>query len=121
MGELIPGPPRVTAGRPFTIQAQVITAKAVPYQQYLARLKTDPTATLALAAPTGTVTVYDGAAAIGTAALAGAPLVTIPVAGLRAGRHNLAAAYSGDANYPSITFGSYQVDAVRAHRPSRFR
>jgi len=119
MGEMIPGPAAIRPGRAFAVQVQVVTTKAVPYQTWLARLKTDPNATLALPAPTGTVTVYDGAAAIGTAQLDGGPVLTIPLSGLAAGIHMLTAAYSGDSTYPGFTFGNYQVQAAEPPRRGR--
>lgn len=118
-GELIPGPPQITTRQSLTVRAQVITTKAVPYQTYLSRLKTDPNATLALPAPTGTVTIYEGSTAVGAATLNGSPLVTIRVGNVGAGTHTLTAGYSGDANYPAIAFGNYAVvvtGAASRHR-----
>jgi hypothetical protein len=47
---------------------------------------------------TGTMTFYDGAAAIGTATISGGS-ATITTAALAAGAHSITAAYSGDSNY----------------------
>jgi len=118
-GELIPGPPDAAPGDNLAVQVQVFPTKAVPYATYLANLKTDPNATLALPAPSGTVAIYDGAAVAGMAPVAG-PLTTIPLGPLGVGVHTLTAAYSGDSNYAAITFGSYQV-IVRAPRGRRGR
>ena len=107
-GELLPGR-RHIGDRGLTVRAQVFTTKAVPYQTYLSNLKRDPNATLALAAPTGSVTVYDGETALATAQLDGSQLLTIPLPELSMGTHRLTATYSGDANYPGIAFGNYSV------------
>jgi hypothetical protein len=115
-GELIPGPARLPAGRALTLEAQVFTTKAVPYQTYLANLKKDPNATLALPAPTGMVTVYDGTAVVGMASLTGGAFVSISLSVLPVGAHTLTAAYSGDSTYPGFVFGNYSV-AVCERRP----
>jgi RHS repeat-associated protein len=56
-------------------------------------------------APTGTVTFYDGATAIGTAACAGAVSGSVPAvltfAALSVGSHSISATYSGDNNFSS--------------------
>jgi len=111
-GELIPGPERIVQGKPLSVLVQVFPTKAVPYQTYLAQLKTNPDATLALAAPTGTVTIYDGAQAVGSATLSGSLLTTVAIPALGLGSHVLAAAYSGDSNYAAIPFGSYAVEVT---------
>lgn len=108
-GELIPGPREAAVADGLTVAAQVFATKAVPYQTYLNNRKTNPNATLELAAPTGTVTIYDGATAVGAASLDGSSLVTIRLAGLGPGVHTLTAAYSGDGNYAPFTFGSYTL------------
>ncbi len=113
-GELIPGPQQVASGNALTVQAQVFTTKDISYAAYVSALATDPTAGVALPAPTGTVTIYDGAAQVGQATLAatgksGSELLTIQVAPLAAGTHVLSAQYSGDSNYSAITFGNYSV------------
>ena len=108
-GELLPGPPVVIAGLPLILTAQVFTTKAVPYQTYLANLKTDPNATLALPAPTGALIVNDGNNTVGSASLGVGQFVAIFVPWLSPGLHTLTASYTGDANYPPFTFGSYPV------------
>jgi uncharacterized protein (TIGR03437 family) len=108
-GELLPGAPQIPAGQALNVTVQVFTTKAVPYQTYLTNLKTNPNATLALPAPTGTVTINDGSTTVGTAALTGSQFLSVPVSSLSQGAHTLTATYSGDSNYASITFGSYPV------------
>jgi uncharacterized protein (TIGR03437 family) len=108
-GELIPGPSQLASGQGLTATVQVFPTKAVPYATYQTNLKTNPNATLALTAPTGTVTIYDGSTAVGTGTLTGSSLLNIPLAVLTAGVHTLTAAYSGDANYAAIGFGNYVV------------
>jgi hypothetical protein len=113
-GELLPGPAQIDPGSKPVIEAQVFTTQAVPYATYLANLATDPNATLALTPPTGTVTIYDGQTALGSARLQvnsnnGMESVSIPLDPLSAGMHTLTAQYSGDTNYPAFTFGSYAV------------
>jgi hypothetical protein len=56
------------------------------------------TVTASGTAPTGTVTFTDGTATLGTSQLISS-VATLPVTGLAAGTHVLAAAYSGDTNY----------------------
>ncbi len=120
MGELIPGQTRVHAGAALTAQVQVITTKETTYQSYLTRLKTDPNATLNLARPTGTVTLYDGATGVGSVQLDGSPVQSVAIAPLAGGRHTITAAYSGDASYPAFTFGSYVVSvSAELPRPRR--
>ncbi len=122
-GELVPGPADVTVGRDLTVEVQVFPTKALPYATYQANLKADPNATLALPAPTGTVTIYDRrgmaffATVAGMATLTG-PLTSVLLKPLAPGAHVLTAAYSGDSNYAGITFGGYQV---RVHIPRRRR
>jgi uncharacterized protein (TIGR03437 family) len=110
-GELIPGPPQVAPGQAFSVTVQIFPTKAVPYQTYLANLKSNPNATLALPAATGTVTIYDGANVVGSGTLGDSFLLSIAISGLATGTHTLTAAYSGDANYAATTFGSYVVAA----------
>lgn len=122
-GELLPGPAQINPGSKPVIEAQVFTTQAVPYATYLANLATDPNATLALTPPTGTVTIYDGPTALGSAPLQvnsnnGMETVSIPLAPLSAGVHTLTAQYSGDTNYPVFSFGSYTV-AVGQGRSTR--
>jgi len=114
-GELIPGAAQVNPGTTPNVAVQVYTTKATSYQAYLTALANDPNASLALPAPTGTVTVYDGATAVGSATLPGTSnsgMQTVPVQldePLSAGTHVLTAQYSGDSNYPAFTFGNYAV------------
>lgn len=118
-GEIVPGPTQIDPGTKPTIQVQVLTTKAVPYQTYLANLANDPNASLALTPPTGTVTMYDGAVAVGSAMLpgttnSGMQMVAVQLGQpLPAGTHTLTAQYSGDANYPAFTFGDYAVSVGR--------
>jgi hypothetical protein len=114
MGELIPGPAHIHARRRLHVIAQVITTKAISYQAWLKQQQTNPNAALAITAPTGTVTIYDGDTALRTATLTGSPLVKVAVGKLAPGAHTLTAVYSGDANYPSIAFGSYSLVVGRA-------
>jgi len=117
-GELIPGPSQIASGQSVTVTVQVFPTKAQPYQTWLADLKTDPSATLALPAPTGTVTILDGTAAVGTGRLDGSPLLPITVENLGVGSHTLTAAYSGDANYAAIaSFGSYPLSVAPPGTP----
>jgi hypothetical protein len=53
-------------------------------------------------APTGTVTFYDGATALGSATLS-AGSATNTTSALTAGAHSITVAYSGDANYVTVT------------------
>jgi uncharacterized protein (TIGR03437 family) len=92
-----------------TVQAQIFPTKAVPYATYTTSLKTNPNATLDLPAPTGTVTIYDGASVAGATTLSGSPLLTIALGALSAGTHVLTASYSGDSNYAPISFGNYNL------------
>lgn len=109
-GELIAGPVlKISRRRSMSVRAQVFATKAVPYQTYLTNLKTNPNATLAMLAPTGTVTVYEGSTPIGAADVSGGEFSTIPVGQLSAGTHTLRATYSGDGNYPAMSFGSYML------------
>jgi polygalacturonase len=114
MGELIAGPAQVDPGTKPVIQAQILTTQAVPYATYRANLVNNANASLALAPPTGSVTIYEGQSALGSASLTvnsnnGLETVSIPLHPLSAGVHTLTAAYSGDSNYPAFTFGSYTV------------
>jgi uncharacterized protein (TIGR03437 family) len=109
--ELIPGPAQVSPGQSVTLGVQVFATKAVRYQTYLLNLKSNPNATLELAAPAGTVTIFDGAKAVGTIALDGSGFQTSATGPLATGLHTFTASYSGDANYAAMTFGSYSVVA----------
>jgi hypothetical protein len=65
------------------------------------------------AAPGGTVSFYDGAALLGTAAVSGGQAaLTVP---LRAGGHNLAAAYSGDLSYAASTSAALALNVAKAN------
>ena len=108
-GELIPGLSQIPAGQALNVTVQVFPTKEIPYQTYLANLKSNPNATLALPAPTGTVVINDGSTAVGSGTLTGSPLLAIPLNTLSAGTHTLTAVYSGDSNYASNTFGSYSL------------
>jgi polygalacturonase len=120
-GEIVEGPAQIEQIDPGTkpvVEVQVYTTKAVPYQTYLANLANDPNASLALTPPTGTVTVYDGTTAVGSATLPGASnsgmqMVPVQLGPLAAGIHTLTAQYSGDSNYPGFTFGNYVVSVGR--------
>jgi polygalacturonase len=100
--------------RPGRADVQVFTTKEVPYATYQA----GASATLDLPAPTGTVTIYDAGAAIGSAQLNGARVLSIHLGTLSVGKHALTAAYSGDPNYPAFAFGSYSVE-IASPRPLR--
>jgi uncharacterized protein (TIGR03437 family) len=106
-GELVPGPSQMAAQQSFNLSAQVLPLKEIPYQTYLK----NPSAGLSLPAPTGTVRILEGANELGSAQFNGGTWVSVPVHGLPPGAHTLTAAYSGDSNYPPITFGSYNVTA----------
>ncbi len=98
------------------VQVQVLATKAVPYQTYLANLKTDLNATLALPAPSGSVTVFEGTTPLGTANVAGGQFVSIALGTLSQGTHTLTATYSGDGNYPGMVFGNYVI-TMPVHTP----
>src|SRR5438477_1555308 len=51
--------------------------------------------------PSGTVTFFDGATNLGSAALDASGQATLNIASLSVGSHNLSASYSGDANFNS--------------------
>lgn len=53
--------------------------------------------------PTGTVTLMDGGASIGSASLSGGSAVQITVGTLSAGSHSVTMVYSGDANFSGST------------------
>ena len=114
-GELIPGPSQIPAGQALNVTVQVFPTKEIPYNQtYLTNFKTNPNATLAMPAPTGTVVINDGSTAAGSGTLTGSQLLTIPLSVLSPGAHSLTATYSGDSNYASITFGSYSLVVAAA-------
>ena len=119
-GELIPGPSQVDPGTKPLLQVQVYTTQAVPYQTYLANLASNPNASLALTPPTGTVTIYDlffglprklGSATLPGTTNSGMQMVAVQLGPLAAGIHTLTAKYSGDSNYPPVTFGKYVVSS----------
>jgi hypothetical protein len=120
-GEILPVAAQtgqIDPGTKPVVTVQVYTTRAVPYQTYLANLATDPNASLALTPPTGTVTVYDGATAVGAATLpgvsnSGMQTVAVQLGPLPAGTHTLTAQYSGDSNYPGFTFGNDGVSVGR--------
>lgn len=125
-GEIVPGAAQIEQidpGAKPTVQVQVYTTKAVPYQTYLSELANNPNASLALTAPTGTVTIYDTTwiglpREVGTATLpgtsnSGMQTVAVHLDPLAAGVHTLTARYSGDSNYPGFTFGKYEVSVGR--------
>ncbi|HEX5285080.1 MAG TPA: Ig-like domain repeat protein [Bryocella sp.] len=121
-GELVPGPAQLDPGTKPTIQVQVLTTKAVPYQTYLASLADNPNASLALTPPTGTVTISDtefglprelGSATLPGTSNSGMQNVSVQLKPLAAGVHTLTAQYSGDSNYPAFTFGNYVVSVGR--------
>ena len=109
-GELIRGAPqRLSVGH---VRVQLFTTKANSYASYQAQTDVDPSATLDLPAPTGTVTIYDGDNMLGSVPLTGARVMRVPLSSLAIGTHNLTAAYSGDDRYPAIKFGSYPVEIL---------
>jgi hypothetical protein len=117
-GELIPGPVQVVPGQSLTVQAQILTTKEIPYATYQSNLQSAPNASLALTAPTGTVTIYDRWRTVGSATLTGSgnrgtELVPILLPPMEPGIHVLTARYSGDSNYPPITFGNYVLTVGR--------
>ena len=122
-GELIPGPAQIDPGSKPVLEAQVFTTRAVPYQTYLSELATNPNASLALPAPTGTVTIYDanwyglirrvGSATLAGTSNSGMQMVSVQLDPLAAGTHTLTAQYSGDSNYPGLTFGNYVVSVAK--------
>lgn len=116
-GELIPGPAQIAVGQSVTVGVQMSATKALSYSSWRASLKTNPNAPLALPAPTGSVTIMGGAAAVGTGQLTGNPVVTSAAANLGAGAHTLTAVYSRDANYAPIAFGSDTVTVGAAATP----
>jgi uncharacterized protein (TIGR03437 family) len=108
-GEFIPGPATVQAGQLTSVSVQVFPYKSLPLATYQANLKTNPNATLDLPAPTGTVSIFDGATVVATGTVPKAGLLTISMPSLAAGLHTLEALYSGDSNYAPIRLGSYSV------------
>jgi uncharacterized delta-60 repeat protein len=76
--------------------------------------------------PTGSVTFYDGASFVGTAALiSGVATATFSTAGLTVGTHAITAAYGGDGNFnlstsPSLTQVVYASGPVHTAITSNF-
>ena len=69
--------------------------------------------------PTGTVTLVDGSATIGTAPLTGSGVATFTTASLSAGTHSLIASYSGDnQNFNSGSAAFAQIIQLRASSTS---
>ncbi|MBE7158100.1 MAG: Ig-like domain repeat protein, partial [Rhodospirillales bacterium] len=103
-------------------------AKASGYGDVLSASNTSPsygasiTLTDTLAAvngvyPTGSVTFYNGSAAIGTGALS-AGVATLTTATLPVGADSITAAYPGDANFAGATSNAVTVDVAKANVPS---
>jgi hypothetical protein len=65
------------------------------------------------AAPTGTVTFYDGSTPIGTVSLSGYQAY-FEYPGLNAGSHQVTAVYSGDSNYVSATSNAVSETVTQA-------
>ncbi len=118
IGELIPALQTLSFSQDITVKAQLFPAKALPYATYQTNLKRNPSATLDLPAPTGTITILDGLTAVGTFKLNGGRLFSIPLSHLAVGKHTLNATYSGDTNYPAISFGNYTLEVID-HFPSQ--
>ena len=97
-----------TAGGYFNVSAgpsaNVLASSANP-AVYGSSLTFTSTITGSGATPTGTVTFYDGASAIGAATLNGSGVATLTVSKLSvaASPHSITAIYSGDANYAAST------------------
>ena len=75
------------------------------------------TITVTGAAPTGTVTLYDGASAMGSAALTGG-IASITFGSLGVGTHTITAAYAGDANNAASTSPVFVVTVNAQAQPS---
>jgi len=114
-GEIVHGPSAVPAGQNITLQAQILTPRETSYASYAAALGGNPSQTLQLPAPTGTVSLLSGTTVLGTATLSAAAefgnanTVSINIAKLAAGVYTITGSYSGDANYLPQTFGSYTL------------
>jgi hypothetical protein len=70
------------------------------------------------AAPTGTVTFYDGAASLGNTALNSNGLATITTSSLAVGSHAITAVYVGDANFVSSTSTAFTQTVSALTLPS---
>ena len=64
--------------------------------------------------PTGTVSFFDGATAVGTAPVDGAGQATMTASGLPVGADSITADYSGDSNFMSATSAPASVTVARA-------
>ncbi|HKF21905.1 MAG TPA: MBG domain-containing protein [Candidatus Angelobacter sp.] len=60
------------------------------------------------AAPTGTISILEGANVVGSAPVSGR-ITQVPVANVSSGSHTYTAQYSGDANYALLNFGSVTI------------
>ena len=60
------------------------------------------------AAPTGTVSVLEGANVVGTSPITGR-VTPVQITGIATGAHVYTAQYSGDPNYAPLSFGSYTL------------
>jgi len=67
------------------------------------------TATVTGSTPTGTVTFFDGATALGTGTLSGAGTATFTTSALTLGNHAITAKYNGDANNSPAPRGAIQA------------
>lgn len=72
------------------------------------------TATVSGASPTGTVTFFDGATALGTGTLNGSSVATFSTATLALGAHTLTAHYGADTNNSASTSASLGLTVVQA-------
>lgn len=61
------------------------------------------------AAPTGSVTFYDGATVLGTAQPTGSGVAVFATSTLASGPHSVTAAYSGDANYAASSTSAVNI------------
>src|SRR5205814_9569667 len=77
--------------------------------------------------PTGTVTFFEGATNLGSAALDASGQATLNIASLAVGGHNLSASYGGDANFNSsssatltqtVDMGSSSISLTSSGNPS---
>ena len=114
-GEIVHGPATATLGQSVTLQAQILTPRETSFAAYQTAVASNPATTLALTAPTGTVSLLEGANVLGTATLSAAAelvntnTVSINIGTLSAGTHTITGSYSGDGNYLPQTFGSYSL------------
>jgi len=114
-GEIVHGPAAATVGQNVTLQAQILTPRELSFAAYQMAVASNPATTLALPAPTGTVSLMEGATVLGTATLSAAAefvntnTVSINIGSLSAGTHTITGSYSGDTNYLPQTFGNYSL------------